>query len=442
MSLATPEKIRSLQRKLYRKAKAEPAFRFYVLYDKICREDILRHAYGLARANAGAPGVDGMSFAQIEERGLEAWLASLREELVSKKYRPDPVRRVMIPKPNGGGERALGIPTVRDRVIQTAAKLVLEPIFEADFEDNAYGYRPVRGAVDAVKEVHRHICRGHTDVVDADLSRYFDSIPHDELLKSVARRIVDRHVLRLIKLWLKAPIEERDDGDGTRRMSGGKSNTRGTPQGGVASPLLANIYMNRFLKHWRLTGRGEAFRAHVVAYADDFVILSRGCAAEALAWTKAVMTRLGLTLNEAKTSLRDARQERFTFLGYSFGPHWYKSNGRWYLGTSPSKKSVQRLKTTVGNLLVPGNNAPWQEVRDTLNRSLRGWSNYFCYGTRRSAFRSVDRYTYERVRDFLARRHKVAGRGTRRFSCDAVYGELGLLRLERLPLAAASCALR
>jgi RNA-directed DNA polymerase len=441
MSLTTPDKIRTFQRKLYCKAKAEPAFRFYVLYDKICRDDILHHAYRLARANAGAPGVDEVSFVQIEERGLEAWLAGLREELVSKTYRPDPVRRVMIPKPNGEGERALGIPTIRDRVIQTAAKLVLEPIFEADFEGSAYGYRPARGAVDAVKDVHRHLCRGYTDVVDADLSRYFDSIPHDDLLKSVARRVADGAVLRLIKLWLKAPIEERD-GDGRRRIVGGKRNKRGTPQGGVASPLLANIYMNRFLKHWRLTGRGEAFRAHVVSYADDFVILSRGCAAEALVWTKAVMTRLGLTLNEAKTSLRDARQERFTFLGYSFGPHWYKANGQWYLGTSPSKKSVQRLKTTVGNLLVPGNNAPWQEVRDMLNRSLRGWSNYFCYGTRRSAFRSVDRYTYERVRDFLARRHKVAGRGTRRFSYDAVYGELGLLRLERLPLAAASCALR
>ena len=433
MSLVTPEKIRTLQRKLYRKAKAEPAFRFYVLYDKICREDILHHAYRLARSNAGAPGVDGVSFAQIEERGLEAWLASLREELVSKTYRPDPVRRVMIPKPNGGGERALGIPTIRDRVVQTAAKLVLEPIFEADFEDNAYGYRPARGAVDAVKEVHRHICRGYTDVVDADLSRYFDSIPHDELLKSVARRIVDRHVLRLIKLWLKAPIEERDDSDGTWRMSGGKSNTRGTPQGGVASPLLANIYMNRFLKHWRLTGRGEAFRAHVVSYADDFVILSRGRAAEALTWTKAVMTRLGLTLNEAKTSLKNARQERFDFLGYSFGPHRYKANGKWYLSASPSKKSVQRFKTKVGDLLVPGNNDPWPEVCDTLNSSLSGWSNYFCHGTRRSAFRGVDRYVYERVRDFLARRHKVAGRGTRRFSCEIVYGELGLLRLERLP---------
>src|ERR1700693_345851 len=442
MSLATPTVIRSLQRKLYRKAKTEPAFRFYLLYDKIYREDILRHAYALARANAGAPGTDGMTFAAIEASGLEEWLAGLREELISKTYRPDPVRRVMIPKPNGEGERALGIPTIRDRVIQTAAKIVLEPIFEADFEDNAYGYRPARGAVDAVKEAHRLICRGYTDVVDADLSRYFDSIPHDELLKSVARRIVDRHVLRLIKLWLKAPIEERDGGDGTRRIGGGKSNSRGTPQGGVASPMLANIYMNRFLKYWRLTRRGEAFRAHVVAYADDFVILSRGHAAEALTWTKAAMTRLGLTINEAKTSLKNARQERFDFLGYSFGPHRYKANGKWYLSASPSKKSVQQFKTKVGNLLVPGNNDPWPEVRDTLNRSLLGWVNYLCQGTCRSAFRGVDQYVYERVRDFLARRHKMAGRGTKRFSRDVVYGERGLLRLERLPLTAPLCASR
>jgi RNA-directed DNA polymerase len=416
-------------------------FRFYILYDKICREDILRHAYALARYNAGAPGVDGVTFAQIKEQGLEAWLAGLREELVSKTYRPQPVRRVYIPKPGGGGERPLGIPTIRDRVVETAAKLVLEPIFEADFEDNAYGYRPKRGAVDAVKEVHRHICRGYTDVVDADLSRYFDSIPHDALLKSVARRIADGAVLRLIKLWLKAPIEERD-GDGKRRMSGGKGNKRGTPQGGVVSPLLANIYMNRFLKHWRLTGRGEAFRAQVISYADDFVILSRGYAAEALAWTKAVMTRLGLSINEAKTSLKNARKERFDFLGYSFGPHRYKAIGTWYLSASPSKKSVQRLKTKVGNRLVPGNVDPWPDVRDALNKFLFGWSNYFCYGTRRSAFRAADRYVYERVRDFLARRHRVAGRGCYRFSCDIVYGELGLLRLERLPLTAPACASR
>jgi RNA-directed DNA polymerase len=252
---------------------------------------------------------------------------------------------------------------------------------------------------------------------------------------------VDGAVLRLIKLWLKAPIEDRDR-DGTRRMSGGRGNARGTPQGGVVSPLLANLYMNRFLKHWRLTGRDEAFRAHVVAYADDFVILSRGGAAAALMWTKAVMTKLGLTLNEAKTSLKNARQDRFDFLGYAFGPHHYKANGQQDLGASPSKKSVQRLKAKVRDVLVPGNPQPWWEVRDTLNRSLRGWSNYFSYGTRRSAFRGVDRYVYERVRDFLARRHKVAGRGTRRFSCEVVYGERGLLRLERLPLAAPSCASR
>ena len=220
MSLATPERIRILQRKLYLKAKAEPAFRFYLLYDKICRADILHHAYALARANEGAPGVDGMTFATIEAEGLEKWLAGLREDLIAKTYRPEPVRRVMIPKP-GGGERPLGIPTIRDRVVQTAAKLVLEPIFEADLDPSAYGYRPGRGAADAIKEVHRLLCRGYTDVVDADLSKYFDTIPHRDLMQSVSRRIVDRHVLRLIKLWLKAPVEERD-GDGKRRMKGGK----------------------------------------------------------------------------------------------------------------------------------------------------------------------------------------------------------------------------
>jgi RNA-directed DNA polymerase len=263
MSLVTPEKIRSLQRKLYVKAKAEPEFRIYVIYGKIYRADILLHAYRLARANAGAPGVDRMTFDKIEAWGMEAWLASLREELVAKTYRPDPVRRVMIPKASGDGE-PLGIATIRDRVVQTATKIVLEPIFEADFEDTAYGYRPRRGALAAVKEVHRHLIRGNTDVVDADLSRYFDTIPHSDLLKSVARRVVDWHVLRLIKMWLRSPVEERD-ADGTRRMSGGKGNKVGTPQGAVVSPLLANIYMNRFLKHFRQSGAANAFRAHVVA---------------------------------------------------------------------------------------------------------------------------------------------------------------------------------
>ena len=273
----------------------------------------------------------------------------------------------MIPKP-GGGERPLGIPTIRDRVVQTAAKLVLEPIFEADLEDSAYGYRPGRGGTDPVKEVHRLLGRGYTDVVDADLSKYFDTIPHSDLLKSVARRIVDRHVLAADQDVAEGA--GRGDGRrwrGKRRMTGGKRSTRGTPQGGVASPMLANLYMNRFLKHWRMTGRGEAFRAHVVSYADDFVILSRGHAAEALAWTKEVMTRLGLTLNEAKTTLKDARKERFDFLGYTFGPEYHRKKGYRYLSASPSKKSVQRLKGKVNELLVSGNKDPWPEVRDQLN---------------------------------------------------------------------------
>ncbi|MDQ3921742.1 MAG: group II intron reverse transcriptase/maturase [Actinomycetota bacterium] len=429
MSLETPEKIRSLQRKLYCKAKAEPAFRFYVLYDKICREDVLGHAYALARANAGAPGVDGVTFDEIEASGVEAWLAGLREDLVAKTYRPDAVRRVMIPKP-GGGERPLGIPTIRDRVVQTAAKIVLEPVFEADFEDSAYGYRPRRSAIDAVKEAHRLLCRGYTDVVDADLSKYFDTIPHADLLKSVARRVVDRHLLWLIKLWLRAPVEERD-GEGKRRMSGGKDTTRGTPQGGVVSPLLSVIYMNRFLKHWRLTQRGEAFRAHVVSYADDFVILSRGHAAEALAWTKAVMTKLGLTLNEAKTSLKNARRESFDFLGYTLGPRHFPKGGRWYLAASPSKKSVQRLKAKISELLVPGNKGAWDEVRARLNRILRGWSAYFSYGALASAYEAVDRHAYDRARNFLRQRHKAHGRGVDRFSREHIYGELAVRCLRR-----------
>jgi RNA-directed DNA polymerase len=337
MSLKTPDGIRTLQRKLYEKAKAEPGFRFYLLYDKVWRADILAHAYQLARANKGAPGVDGMTFDRIEASGLENWLSRLGEELRTKAYQCQPVRRVMIPKP-GGGERPLGIPTIRDRVVQTAAKLVLEPIFEADLDPAAYGYRPKRGAGDAIQAVLTLLRRGHTDVVDADLSKYFDTIPHHELMPSIARRIVDANVLRLIKQWLTAPVETTD-GDGTRRMEGGKASRRGVPQGGVISPLVANLYMNRFLKYWRQTGKGEAWDAHVVNYADDLVILSRGHAAEALAWTDSVMTRLGLTLNRTKTRLCDARSDRFDFLGYSFGPHCFRQTGRWFIGTSSRIKS-------------------------------------------------------------------------------------------------------
>ncbi|HSA80904.1 MAG TPA: reverse transcriptase domain-containing protein, partial [Geminicoccaceae bacterium] len=324
-------------------------------------------------------------------------------------------------------------------VVQTAAKLVLEPTFEADLDPAAYGYRPGRSGTDAIKAVHALLCRGFTDVVDADLSKYFDTIPHRELMRSVARRIVDRHVLRLIKLWLEAPVEECA-ADGARRMTGGKASRQGTPQGGVISPLLANLYMNRFLKHWRGTERGDAYRAQVVAYADDFVVLSRGHAAEALAWTRAVMSRLGLTLNESKTAIRDARREPFDFLGYSFGPHRYRKDGHWYLGASPSKKSVQRLKTKVSDLLVPGNMGAWPDVRDRLNRLLRGWSAYFGYGTRLPAYRAIDNHVYDRVRHFLVRRHKVSSRGTDRFPAEAVFGALGVQRLRRVHLGAPPCA--
>jgi RNA-directed DNA polymerase len=429
MSLTTPSKIRELQIKLYRKAKNEPGYRFYMLYDKIYREDILAHAYELARANKGAPGVDGQTFERIESSGLGEWLTGIRQELRSKTYRPQPVRRVMIPKP-GGGERPLGIPTIRDRVVQTAAKVVLEPIFEADLEPSAYGYRPKRSGQDAIRKVHKLICEGYTDVVDADLSKYFDTIPHCELLQCVARRIVDGEVLRLIKMWLQAPVEERDE-NGKRRLTGGKDRHCGTPQGGVASPLLANLYMNRLLKGWRKTRRGEQFDAHIVNYADDFVILSRGKAAEALNWTRQVVTRMGVTLNEAKTSIKQARQESFNFLGYTFGPRRYKKDGRWYLGASPSKKAVARIKEKVGNLLMPSHTGTWEEVRDRLNQILRGWSAYFSYGTRAAAYDAVDNYVSESVRHFLRRRHQVHTRGTNRFSIKAVFGELGVLQLNR-----------
>jgi RNA-directed DNA polymerase len=436
VSLATPEKVRRLQRKLYVKAKQEPEFRFYQLHDKVYREDILEFAYRQSRANGGAPGVDGVSFADIESRGLEEWLGELRKELHEKTYRPQPVRRVMIPKP-GGGERPLGIPTIRDRVVQTAAKLVLEPIFEADFEDSAYGYRPGRSARGAVEEVHRLLCEGYTEVVDADLSSYFDTIPHHELMQSVARRVVDREMLKLIKMWLKTPVEETDE-NGRRRMLGGKKSKRGTPQGGVLSPLLANIYMHRFLRAWRERGKGQEYEARIVNYADDFVILSRGRARAALEWTRWAMDHLGLSLNETKTCLKNAREDDFDFLGYTFGLERYRKDGHTYLAAKPSKKSVQRLKQRVRAVLKPGNQGAWPEVRDQLNRILRGWANYFDYGTRLMAYRAADNYVYERARHFLTRRRKAPGRGTRRFSAKVVFDELGVQRLRPLHVGPAA----
>ena len=441
MSLTTPDAIRSLQRTLYTAAKAEPARRFHQLYDKVYRGDILLHAYSLARAAKGArtPGVDGVTFAAIEEQGAMKWLAGLRKELRNKTYRPQPVRRVMIPK-RGGGQRPLGIATVRDRVAQSAVKLVLEPIFEADFADCAYGYRPKRSAQDAVQCVHQAILAGYTDVVDGDLSKYFDMIPHHELLQCVARRVVDPHMLKLIKMWLKVAVVE-EDAQGKQRVSGGKGSTRGTPQGGVISPLLANIYMHRYLRAWGERGKGQQFRAKLVNYADDFVILSRGHAKQALEWTRWAMSRIGLTLNEEKTCLRNARREAFTFLGYTFGPMISPKTGRPYLGAAPSRKAIQGLREQVREILHRSNTAPREEVVKQLNQTLTGWQNYFDYGSLSRAYAAVNWSVLELMRFFLRRRHKVQTRNMwRRFPAKWIYEELGVYKLRRRKMEPTPCA--
>jgi RNA-directed DNA polymerase len=379
--------------------------------------------------------VDGQSFWGIETKGRESWLAELRQELKEGTYQPQPVRRVMIPKPNGG-ERPLGIPTIRDRVVQTAAKLILEPIFEADLEPNAYGYRPKRGAQEAVKKVHELLRGGYTDVVDADLSKYFDTIPHAELMQCVARRIVDSRMLHLIKMWLTVAVAERDDDQGNWRYTG--SQGKGTPQGGVISPLLANLYMNRFLKYWRLQAKGKQWRAQVVAYADDFVILSRGYAEEARDWAQRVMKRIGLTLNEQKTSIRDARKEEFDFLGYTFGPRYSVWNAKPYMAARPSKKSIQRLTGKVYDLLRPYEKGAWPEVRDRLNAQLRGWRQYFSYGAVGRAYQIANNYVEKRVRNFLRQRCQHSTLGTRRFPSQHIFGKLGVVRLARA--GATACA--
>jgi RNA-directed DNA polymerase len=426
VSLQTPEKIRTLQNKLYLKAKGEPAYRFYLLYDKVWRADILSHAYRLCRANGGVPGVDGVSFEDVEAAGLEGWLAALAADLREETYKPQAVMRVKIPKPDGG-ERVLGIPTVRDRVAQQAAKLVLEPIFEADFEPNAYGYRPKRGALDAVREVHRAIQHGEVHVVDADLSKYFDTIPHRELMQSVARRVSDGKMLRLIKMWLKAPAEETD-GRGRKHRTGGERSEVGTPQGGVISPLLANIYIHRLLKTWKKFGLERHLGARIINYADDLVILCRSrfgaeSALKALRW---IVGRLGLRLNDQKTHLRHAQEESFDFLGYTFGPMVSRRTGRRYLGVTPSKKRVKRFKESLRKVLKPGNQGRVGDVVAEVNRRTTGWANYFSVGTLAGVYRALDVYTCMLLRKFLVRRHKVSGRGTRRFSEPWLREQLGL----------------
>jgi group II intron reverse transcriptase/maturase len=429
MSLPTLPKVQELQDALHAKAKGSPEFRFYALYDKVYRDDVLWVAHRRCLINGGAAGIDGQAFEDIERYGVKKWLGELAEELRTKTYRPSPVRRVYIPKPDGK-QRPLGIPTIRDRVVQMAALLVLEPIFEADLQPEQHAYRPGRSALDAVKQVHQLLNTGHTEVVDADLSGYFDSIPHPELLKSVSRRISDRHMLRLIKMWLEAPVEEIDDRGRHHRTTRNKDERRGCPQGAPISPLLSNLYMRRFILGWKTLGHQQRLGARIVNYADDFVICCRGTAEEAMRVMRDMMGRLKLTVNETKTKLCRVPDESFDFLGYTIGRCYSPKTGRAYIGTRPSKKKVIRLCREISEM-TRGRRSK-DDVEDqvaAINRKLKGWSNYFRLGPVSNAYRAVDLHTLRRLRHWLCKKHKVRGSGRSRFPPEYLYHELGLVRL-------------
>lgn len=429
MSLRAPEKVPELQKAFHAKAKGSPDFRFYALYDKIYREDIIGHAYRLSRSKGGKPGVDGEDFSDIEAYGEERWLGELTEVLKEKRYRASPVRRVYIPKANGK-QRPLGIPTIRDRVVQTAVVRVLAPIFEADLEPEQYAYREGRNAQDAVRHVHKLLNTGYTDVIDADLSGYFNTIPHAELMQSVARRISDRPMLALIKQWLVVAVEEDDGRGGKRRTTQAKDSKRGIPQGAPISPLLSNLYMRRFVLGWKTLGLEERLQARIVNYADDFVICCRGSGEAAMEGMVEMMGRLKLTVNEEKTRRYRIPQEHFDFLGYTFGRCYSTKTGRIYLGTRPSKKSVRTVCRTISKATC----RRWL-LKDTeervagLNRVLAGWANYFSLGPVSKAYRAVDSHARVRLRRWLCKKHKQSGQGTTRFPDEFLYE---VLRLQRL----------
>ena len=429
MSLQAPDRVQKLQTTLHAKAKEAPSFRFYALYDKVYRADVLAEAWRMAKANGGAAGVDGQRFADIEVYGVERWLGELAEDLRTKAYRPAPVRRVYIPKPDGR-RRPLGIPVIRDRVAQTAAVIVLSPIVEADLQPEQYAYRAGRGAHDAVRHVHSLLNTGYRDVVDADLAGYFDSIPHAELMKSVARRVSDRHMLALIKLWLTMPVEAEDGRGGRRRTNPAKRSKRGIPQGAPISPLLSNVYMRRFVLGWKVLGHAARLGAHIVNYADDFVILCRGTAEQAATAMRGMMARLKLTVNEDKTHLCRVPDASFDFLGYTFGQCYSTTTGRAYIGTRPSKKSVVKVCRQISD----ATSRRWllmdtQDRVDRLNRVLAGWSNYFCLGPVSKAYRRVDAHATSRLRRWLRAKHGLSGRGFAHFPDERLYNEIGLNRL-------------
>jgi RNA-directed DNA polymerase len=404
MSLAPPETVRKLQEALHTKAKKAPSYRFYALFDKMYRADVLSHAYERCRDNDGAAGVDGQKFEDIEKAGPKAWLDALAKELRQKTYQPQAVRRVWIPKADGK-QRPLGIPTVRDRVVQMAALLVLEPIFEADLQPEQYGYRAGRSALDALTQVKELVRSGHTEVVDADLSGYFDSIPHAELLRCLARRISDGRMMALLARWLEMPVEETDGKGNRHRTTRNKDEGKGTPQGAPLSPLLANLYMRRFILGWKTQGHEQRLQARIVNYADDFVICCRHSAKEAMAVMRSMMARLKLTVNEAKTRLCRVPSDTFDFLGYSIGERKSPRTGGRYLTVWPSAKTVKALCTAISEQT----RRCWawltqQELIERLNQKIVGWANYFRLGTVSAAYQRVRLHACHRFRQWLGRK--------------------------------------
>lgn len=427
------ERVQKLQAALHTKAKDEPRFRFYALYDKVYRADVLAVAYERCRKNAGKPGVDGQSFEQIAEYGVERWLGELAEELKTKRYQPQAVRRVWIPKADGK-KRPLGIPTIKDRVVQTAVLLVLESIFEADLLEEQYAYRKDKRASEAADAVQLLAWKGRTEVIDADVSDFFGSIPHAKLMECVARRVSDSRVLALVKSWLVAPVEEKDERGHTQRTTCNKDEGRGTPQGAPLSPLLANLYMREFLLAWQQ--EGTYFKSKIINYADDFVILCSYKAHRALGMMKDLLSRLKLTVNEAKTRVCKLPHESFDFLGYTFGNYWSWRKQRMQLSRRPSSKSMRRVKAKIRALTRRRQTQlDVKTVVQRLNRQLVGWANYFAEGSVVQAYRNLDRHAEERLRQWLGAKHKQQGLRHDLYPHRYIYEQLKLVNLTERQLA-------